>query len=65
MCIINRVGSLMYIINRVSFTEDLIGALVWPISKALDWYADDVSLIPAFGSPFSSEIVICGHCLVT
>ena len=55
----------MYIINRVSFTEDLIGALVWPISKALDWYADDVSLIPAFGSPFSSEIVICGHCLVT
>ena len=38
---------------------------LWPGGKALGQLADDISSIPCFGSPFSSDLVIYGHCLVT
>ena len=38
---------------------------VWPSGKALGWYSRRTSVRIRFGSPFSSKIVVCGHCLVT
>jgi len=37
---------------------------VWSSGQALGWSADDVGSTPRFGSPFSSKLVVCGHCLV-
>ena len=37
---------------------------LWPGGKALGQLADDISSIPCFGSPFSSNLVIYGDCLV-
>ena len=34
---------------------------VWPSGKVLGWEAEEFH----FGSPFSSKVVVCGHCLVT
>ena len=38
----------------------LIRELVWPSGMALG-----TSVPIRFGSPFSSKVVVCGHCLVT
>ena len=39
---------------------------LWPSGKALGWSAlKGTSVRIHFGSPFSSKVVVCGHCLVT
>ena len=38
---------------------------VWPSGKALGWQATGPRVRIRFGCPFSSEVVVCGHCLVT
>ena len=39
---------------------------LWPSGKALGWYWSGGTLVRIrFGSPFSSKVVVCGHCLVT
>ena len=39
---------------------------VWPSGKALGSEAEGHQFESAhFGSPFSSKVVVCGHCLVT
>ena len=37
---------------------------VWPSGKALGWYEEGPRFESAFGSPFSSKVVACRHCLV-
>ena len=37
---------------------------VWPTGEAVGWYRG-ASVRIRFCSPFSSKVVICGHCLVT
>ena len=37
----------------------------WPSGKTLGWYAKGTSVRICFGSPFSSKVVVCGHCLMT
>ena len=41
------------------------GEQTWPGGQTLDWYPDDIGSIPRFGCPLFSELVICGHRLVT
>ena len=39
---------------------------VWPSGKALLWLVSIATSVRiCFGSPFTSKIVVCGHCLVT
>ena len=38
---------------------------VWPSGKALGLVSGGTSVRIRFGSPFSSKVVVCGHCLVT
>ena len=36
---------------------------VWPSGKALGWYAEGPRFDFASGCPFSSNVVVFGHCL--
>ena len=49
--------------NRLtpSLSKNLCCKPVWPSGKVLGWEAEEFH----FGSPFSSKVVVCGHCLVT
>ena len=39
---------------------------VWPSGKAVGWKAEGPRFVRIrFGSPFSSKVAVCGHCLVT
>ena len=38
---------------------------VWPSGKAVRLVSGRTSVRIRFGSPFSSKVVVCGHCLVT
>ena len=46
--------------------HQLKGEPVWPSGKALlRLVSGRTSVRYRFGSPFSSKVVVCGHCLVT
>ena len=53
------------LIKRTSADRHTHCEPVWPSGKAVRLVSRWPSVRIRFGSPFSSNVVVCGHCLVT